>query len=178
MRVWNRIAGCLASGLFVCSVALAQSYDRDFDEKPWVEQQAQLPSFPKAENLIKIPMETMDSFEVAIDSTSIDIGKDAVIRYVLVARSIRGGENISFEGIRCDTRERKLYAIGRPDKTWAQVRNAAWVVYGANPRSYHYELAREYFCPDYKRVIDVAEALKNIRNGGIRAKMRANVPME
>jgi len=154
--------------LFACHELGAQFYDGEFDEKSWVEQQAQLPSFPKTESLIKIPMTNMSSFEVAIDLKSVDVGKDGVIRYVLIAKSNRGSENISFEGIRCETRERKLYAIGKPDKTWAQVRNAVWTNYGANPRSYHYELANEYFCPDLKRVLTVTEALKNLKGGGVR----------
>lgn len=123
-------------------------------------------------------METMGSFQVAVDSASIDIGKDGVIRYVLIAKSGGGGENISFEGIRCETRERKLYAIGRSDKTWGQVRNASWAVYGSNPRSYHYELAKEYFCPDFKNVMNVADAIKNLKEGGVGAKKRAGVSLE
>jgi hypothetical protein len=171
-----RSAACLALiTIFACPLGFAQSFSGDFDDKPWVEQQAQLPAFPKTENLLKIPMDSMSSFNVSIDSTSIDIGKDNVIRYVFVARSERGSENISFEGIRCETRERKLYAVGRPDKTWGQVRNAAWVTYGTNPRSYHFELAREYFCPESKSVMNVAGALKNLREGGVRAKSRSNI---
>ena len=156
--------------LFACHEIGAQFYDSEFDEKSWVEQQTQLPSFPKAEGLIKISMQSMSAFDVAIDSGSVDIGKDGVVRYVLIAKCNRGSENISFEGIRCETRERKLYAIGKPDKTWGQVRNAVWTNYGVNTRSYHYELANEYFCPEFKRVMTATEALKNLKGGGVRRR--------
>lgn len=160
---------CLAFMVYLAySPDFAQAYDGDFDDKPWVEQQAQLPPFPKAENLLKIPMNTMSAFEVWIDSASIDIGRDGVVRYTFVARSARGGENVSFEGMRCETRERKLYAVGRSDKTWGQVRNATWAGYGSNPRSHHYELATEYFCPDYKNVMSLKDALRNLKEGGVR----------
>ena len=170
----GRISGLFAglALLFACHEIGAQFYDSEFDEKSWVEQQAQLPSFPKAGSLIKIPMENMSSFEVAIDPGSVDIGKDGVVRYVLIAKSNRGSENISFEGIRCETRERKLYAIGKPDKTWGQVRIAGWTNYGANPRSYHYELANEYFCPEFKRVMTATEAVKNLKGGGARRRQQ------
>ena len=108
----------------------------------------------------------MKSFEVAVDATSIDIGQDGVIRYVMVARSRSGAENISFEGIRCETRQRKNYAIGKADKTWGMVRIPVWTGYAANLRSHHNELAREYFCPRLAMVSSVSEALNNVRRGG------------
>lgn len=39
-------------GLGMSSQLLAQRFARDFDEQEWVEQQAKLPEFPKAENLL------------------------------------------------------------------------------------------------------------------------------
>jgi hypothetical protein len=152
--------------LLNAGAVLGQTRSDDPEEKPWVEQDWRLPAFPKAENLVRVPLESMKSFEVAIDATSIDIGQDGVIRYVMVARSRSGGENISFEGIRCETRERKSYAIGKADKTWGTVRTPVWTGYAANLRSHHNELAREYFCPRLARVSSVKEALNNIRRGG------------
>ena len=160
-------AAFLGAGLVgVFGLANAQLFRGDFDEKPWAEQQAQLPAFPIPQNLIRVNMETMRNFEVAIDGSSIDIGQDGVVRYILVARSSGGAENITFEGIRCDSRERKLYAIGRSDKTWGEVRNPAWTSYAINPRSYHAELAREFFCPELAIVLNAAEAARNLRRGG------------
>lgn len=156
----------LLSTFVLCKAVMAQNYGSDFEDKPWVEQQSKLPLYPKVENLIRIPLESMKSFLVAVDATSIDIGQDGVVRYVLVARSPSGSENISFEGIRCATRERKLYAIGKADSTWGAVRSPAWADYGTHSRSYHNELAREYFCPRHSPVSSVADAIVNIRRGG------------
>lgn len=158
-------AFCLAL-LFHGGAVMGQTHSDDSEEKPWVEQDLRLPPFPKPENLIRVPLESMKSFEVAVDATSIDIGLDGVIRYVMIARSQSGGENVSFEGIRCETRERKLYAIGKSDKTWAIARAPAWGGYAANLRSHHNELSREYFCPRLARVTSVSDAIKNIRRGG------------
>jgi hypothetical protein len=144
----------------------SQLFGGDFEEKQWTEQQAQLPAFPKTQDLIRIRMETMSGFEVSIDGSSIDIGQDGVVRYILFAKSARGTENVSFEGIRCDSRERKLYAVGRADRTWGQVRNPTWTSYANNPRSHHAELAREYFCPNFTKVLDADQAVKNLRRGG------------
>jgi len=158
------------------SRGLAQSYGSDFDEEPWVEQQSKLPLFPRSENLARISMDTLAGFDVSIDLSTVDIGADKIVRYVLVARSSRGSENITFEGLRCESRERKLYAIGKSDKTWGQVHSSSWSLYGANDRSYHHELAREFFCPDLKTVSSVAEALKNITQGGYRRNRHSGFP--
>src|SRR5690242_4566519 len=109
----NRQAvACLTALLGMFAPAHAQLFGGDFDEKQWIEQQAQLPAFPKTQDLIRIKLETMGNFNVAVDGSSIDIGQDGVVRYILVAKSLTGTENISFEGIRCESRERKLYAVG------------------------------------------------------------------
>ena len=164
--------------LFVVSAGVsaayaASNYDPEFDEKPWVEQQTQLPAFPKPANLVPIKMDTLANFDVAIDAASLDIGSDGVIRYTLVTRSRQGAENIYFEGIRCSTRERKRYAIGRSDKTWAQVTTAAWAPYNSVGVNYQGELAREYICPSDYSIQDGSEILKNIRSGGL-TKLRQN----
>lgn len=144
----------------------AQAYSDDFDEKPWEEQQTQLPVFPRSENLLPVRLETMQAFQPFVDGKSLDLGRDGVIRYVLVAVSPSGSRNVTFEGIRCETRERKIYAVGRGDATWAEARGAKWTAYGGNPRLYQNELARKYFCPRLSRVSSVEHAVENIRRGG------------
>lgn len=148
----------------------AQLFARDFDEQEWVEQQARLPLFPKAENLLVAEIEVARSFQFLVDATTLDIGQDGVIRYVLVARSATGSENVSFEGIRCETRERKLYAVGRPDKTWAQARNSGWAAYSRSATNYHAELAAMYFCPDTMAASNVAQVVNYLRGGGFKSE--------
>lgn len=41
------------------------------------------------------------------------MGSDGIVRYVLVARSSAGTESVSFEGMRCATREVRIYAAQR-----------------------------------------------------------------
>jgi hypothetical protein len=144
----------------------AQIFPRDFDEQEWVEQQARLPVFPKTENLRVAHVEVARNFQFWVDATTVDIGQDGVIRYVLVARSATGSENVSFEGIRCEARERKLYAVGRPDKTWAPARKSEWVAYSRSASNYHAELAAMYFCPEGIAARTVAQVVNYLRSGG------------
>lgn len=150
--------------MLCASIAHAQNIGEDFDEKEWKEQVAQLPAFPKSENLIRAQIGVEATFSFFIDQASIDVGRDGVIRYSVVARSQAGAENVSFEGIRCSTRERKVYAFGRPDKSWAQARNPTWAsVSSARLNPYHADLADRYFCPQRAPVFDAASAIRNLR---------------
>lgn len=166
MRIFRIFCAVALISALLSATASAQLLGRIFDEEEWTEQQARLPAFPKPENLVPVPIDVVKAFEFRIDASSIDIGQDGVIRYTLVARSSSGSENISFEGIRCDTSERKLYAFGRANKTWAQARTVGWMKYVGVGRSYQSELAAKFFCPDAVNVRNVAEALENMKKGG------------
>src|SRR5262249_9572485 len=103
-------------------------YKPQFEEdKPWDEQKWSLPPYPVMDGLVGFDVGPASSFRFYVDPASISVGNDGVIRYTLVARSASGALNVSYEGIRCASGERKLYAFGREDKTWAPARNAEWV---------------------------------------------------
>jgi len=121
-----------------------------FDEdKPWEEQKSSLPAYPADRDLVRFDVGPTSVFDFFVDSNSVSVGKDGVVRYTLVARSPSGALNVSYEGIRCDTRQRKLYAFGRSDKTWAQARSADWVHIpdlASAPGNHQAALADEFFC--------------------------------
>ena len=55
--------------------------------------------------------------------------------------------NISYEGIRCKTAERKLFATGRPDGSWNTLPAAEWRrISGTGANSYQATLSRDFFC--------------------------------
>lgn len=127
----------------------AQFAMRQWDDVEWSEQAASLPPYPKKENLIPVHLLGARTFDFLIDSTSIAIGADGVVRYSIVARSPAGATNVYFEGIRCSTRERKLYAIGRATNSWGPVEGAGWLDFrGGGANAYHESLAKYYLCSD------------------------------
>lgn len=131
------------------SLSIAQIVSRQWDEPEWSEQEAPLPPFPEQENLIPLRLFGARSFEFQIDKTSIAIGGDGVVRYAIVARSPAGAKNVYFEGIRCSTRERKLYATGRVSNTWSPVEGARWQDFrGGGANAYHESLAKYYLCAE------------------------------
>ena len=121
--------------------------DLEEDEKPWKELKAQAPAYPRPENLVRLNTGTATSHAFFVDTSSITLGEDGVVRYVVLARTAGGATNVSFEGMRCETRERKLYAVGRSDQTWAEARDTKWervVLRDLTP--HHHTLYYDYFC--------------------------------
>jgi hypothetical protein len=119
----------------------------DDETKPWEEIQAELPPAPKDENLLPFYVGPTATQKFSVDSKSLSIGKDGVVRYTLVAVSPGGAKNISYEGIRCASYEKKIYALGRDDGTWARSRRDQWepIVRG-NANRQHAALSADYFC--------------------------------
>jgi hypothetical protein len=146
-------------------------YDFDADKKSWQEIQAQLPAPPKAETLHRFEVSSVNSHRYFLDLASLSGGGDGVVRYTMVIRTSGGAENVSFEGMRCDTGERKTYAFGRPGGEWSRNKYARWDLIDArSATSYHRELFFHYFCtvegPADMKVIRHAIERGGIRRGG------------
>lgn len=145
-----RVAAGIGALLVIGVPAQAQSgFEEDFNDttKAWQEIAIQLPAAPKPENLLEFYVSETATQLFAIDANSVSVGKDGVVRYTLVSRSRSGAENISYEGIRCESYEKKLYAFGRPDGSWSRSRRDQWErITGTLSNRQHAALARDYFC--------------------------------
>jgi hypothetical protein len=141
-------------------------FPSESEGQPWDEQKPQLPPFPKEENLVRIQVDGGLSFDFFVDLESVSVGRDDVVRYTLVARSVGGATNIAYEGIRCKGRERKLYAFGRADKTWSAARNPQWASISDLPVNLlQATLHDAFFCPARTIVRDAEEARKLLKSG-------------
>ena len=151
--------------LFAC--AAKKEFKDEFDtEKPWVEQLYQLPPYPDANDLIAFDAGSITDYQHFIDANSISIGEDGVIRFTLVTQSSAGAMNISHEGIRCATNERKLYAIGRDNGTWSKPRLSEWQLLNFVRQFYaQRELSKNLFCPHKQIVSSPAEAIRVLKKG-------------
>ncbi|GAB3539678.1 CNP1-like family protein [Noviherbaspirillum agri] len=128
--------------------ALAQTTEEDDgSEQPWKEVALELPAAPKQEDLLPFYVSATATQSFAIDARSVSAGSDGVIRYTLVSTSDAGAKNVSYEGIRCETFERKLYAFGQPDGSWTRARRDEWqrISHNAANRQ-HAALAKDFFC--------------------------------
>lgn len=138
----------------------------DRSPKPWIEAEVALPPFPTPGNLLKFAPNAGSRNEYFLDAQSIAVGADGVVRYTLIIRSPSGAQNISYEGIRCSTREQKYYAFGRPDGTWSKARSGMWkYIEYQNINRQHDVLYADYFCPDRKVVKTVQDAINRLKYG-------------
>lgn len=123
--------------------------NKDFveDTAPWEERAASLPAYPRDESLVPINVSSAASNKHMIDTASLSVGNDKVIRYTIVIDSPRGARTVNYEGLRCDTAERKIYAFGQSDGKWTENKRATWE--GIKVRSllsYHKILFEDIFC--------------------------------
>ena len=143
-------------------------FDREFeDSAKWQELQQQLPPYPKPENFIPIPLGARSGNQFFVDYASVSAGKDGVVRYSIVARSPSGAETVSFEGMRCTTGERKLYAFGHDDRgVWSRNRYAKWEpIQGRSLNDFRRELFHHYFCT-VEGAVKLSDIQRNLKSGG------------
>ena len=126
------------------------------------EEDVDPPAYPTAKNLVPFSVDEGGSFRFFIDRASLSVSKDGLVRYVLVARSPEGVDNVSFEGLRCASSEQRLYAVARSDHTWTVARSTWRPV--SSPR--HATLARDYFCPQAEPIRDANEGILALESGG------------
>lgn len=176
-RATSRIARCLRCAIAVLAAltmvsAPAQEqwyqWDRDFDEdkKPWKEIEANIPAYPRPDDLVPFEAGAASPHRFFIDARSLSIGGDGVVRYTLVVKTQAGATNVTFEGIRCDMRQQKYYAVGNAGGGWARARDSQWrrIVYQER-NNHHGVLYEDFLCPEKRPVGSVREALQRLRDG-------------
>ena len=146
-------------------------FEVDFDEAvvAWQEVQAQMPSAPVDADLLAFEVEGRPGFRYAIDRKSLAVGGDGVTRYSIVITSSTGVRTINFEGMRCATGERKIYAFGRADGGWSKNRAARWDYIRARVAgSYHSILFHDFLCAGGEGTASVEQIVQRLKRGGYR----------
>ena len=117
----------------------------DDEEAPWQEAVVVLPPAPDAATLRPFTVGGSRNLHF-VDEASVSVGSDEVVRYVLVVRTPGGAENLTFEGIRCASGERRIYAAGH-DGQWVPMKRSEWQPIGTHTRNQpRAVLAYEHFC--------------------------------
>jgi hypothetical protein len=151
------LAGCSAP-------APVSDWERQQGPKLAAEQPVTLPPFPQARHLVGFDLIAPTDMRFYIDAASLTVA-DGVVRYVVVARSPQGAENVSYEAVRCPG-EYRVYAFARPDGTWLPQTGGWRTIPRVAERDVHYSLARQYFCPRNIPVQSPREAVQALRDGG------------
>jgi hypothetical protein len=156
--------GLLLSGSAFAGLGLRDNDDPDAPK--WEEEAAQLPAFPQEASLREFYVSATTAHKFYIDTATLSVGKDGVVRYVLVVRTSGGATNTTYEGMRCESGEYKIYATGHRDGTWAMARKGEWRPIENKPTNRHHAaLSRDYFCPSGTAIQTPAEGQEALRLG-------------
>ena len=111
------------------------------------ESDVSLPAPAQKNNLLPFYVSPTTTMDFAIDAKSLSVTPDGIVRFTLVVTSKTGAINISYEGIRCATEEKKLYATGKTDGGWSPSRRDVWSPIGdVGANRQHAALMKDYFC--------------------------------
>jgi hypothetical protein len=159
------IATALAASV---TPALAQwrEWDAEFDadRKLWKEIEARIPSYPRSEDLVPFEAGGASPHRFYVDARSLSVGEDGVVRYTLVIKAAGGATNVTFEGIRCELRQQKYYAVGRADGNWVRARNPQWHrIEHQDVNRHHNVLYSDFLCSFKQPVKSVSEVLQLLR---------------
>lgn len=143
----------------------AQSdWERGQQKRDWRERPVLLPEYPSQERLVPFFVSSASSFQFFVDAASVETGKDGVVRYALVVRSAAGAESITYEGIRCETGDYRIYASG-VGGAWTPATGGWRRIEPRSVQRWHNALYQEYFCPLGEPIRSSAEGVNALRSG-------------
>ena len=117
------------------------------EERPIAEQRVAPPPYPRDSDLAEFKLRNPTSNRFLIDTSSLTVGKDAIIRFVLVIRTAGDETNVRFSGVRCSDRTWKDYAFVGDDKKWKVDADAQWRdIQELRYNNYQETLYGDYFC--------------------------------
>lgn len=132
----------------------------------WAEEKIDsMPPLPQASNLIAFNVSQNTPLTFAVDKTSLTVGKDGVVRYVIVVTSPAGARNVNYEGIRCDTYEWRRYAsINDAQDGWDQGSAFEFKrIENGELNAYQAALYQDYFCTSKLPVGTAKEIVNNMQ---------------
>jgi hypothetical protein len=160
------LAGCAAADRSLSDWQRQQPQRETGSQPAAAEENVAPPAYPAAKNLVEFSIDDPGGFRYFVDRATLSVGKDGVVRYVLVARSA-AAQNVSFEGFRCATGEHRVFALGRAtggaEGTWARSFSGWHSITAAQPR--HITLFREFLCPQKEPVASAREGVRALERG-------------
>ena len=150
----------LPVALLLAAAAHAQTPQLDPD---WREAEAPpAPAF-RLEGLI--PLEIPGSaLRFGVDPSTVALGQDGIVRYVVIATSASGVVNALYEGIRCGTGEFKVYARHNPSGGWKAAKDSPWRALQDQPASRHtLVIARTGACMGHGANRSASQIVRDLR---------------
>jgi len=126
--------------LFVCLFAGMAGQAMAFDDaesgweprsiiepEPWRELDGELPPYPVESHLIETGISSSGGpYRIYLDSQSLSVTEDQVVRYTVVIVSDAGVWNVTHEGLHCGKKTYRRYAVGMDGK-WQDLPDSRWL---------------------------------------------------
>jgi outer membrane murein-binding lipoprotein Lpp len=167
------VAACAAAGTLLAGCSSQPSNKNDgvftylLDRKGnWVENKVDtLPPLPQAADLIPFEVSGNTALTYAVDSKSLTVGDDGVVRFTVVITSPTGARNVIYEGIRCDTYEWRQYAgLNADHDGWdSSVATSFTRIENGFLNQYQASLYQDYFCSSRTPTGSAQTILENMR---------------
>jgi len=127
------------------------------------------PAYPADADLMDFSTSARAGHRYFIDAKSIAIGNDGIARFTVVIRTAGGATNVTYEGIRCVSREKRIYALGQKDRTWIEARRSHWeAIQPGRANEYQAILYADVFCIDGMLARSREAAIRSLRYGAVR----------
>jgi hypothetical protein len=149
--------------LFACAGDPLQSGLDPFAPMVFKEGTTKMPlNPPNKSTTIPFYVSQTTIFKFAIDTSSILIGSDGVTRYIVVITNPSGGQQIQYEGIRCDSYQWRLYGNFDNNK-WNENPLGAWAAIKLNVSNrYQAALASGALCDFNNQEKNLNTVLKSL----------------
>ena len=152
--------------LVLCATSFMASAQLGADDPDWKEVEVPAPPAFDLKTLVPVEMPVQSELKWGVDPATLKIGRDGVVRYVVVAQSPSGVVNAMYEGIRCSKAEFRRYARHNPDSGWVKSSSSDWIPLRQASGSRHpVILARGGMCDVAAPPTTVKEALQRLNAG-------------
>lgn len=163
----QRQTGLALLALVYSTLTMAQVAATDPD---WKEDSTPpAPAF-EIKRLVPFEVSANSPLQWGFDPQTMTIGQDAIVRYVVVAKSPSGVVNAMYEAIRCSTGEWKTYARFNQDSGWTHASEPKWQPLRGGPSPHAARLASLGVCTGNAAASSVREIVQSVRQPAVGAK--------
>jgi hypothetical protein len=154
----------LAAGAALLTATGLMAAPEAAEDPVWAEMEVPAPPAFSTAKLVDIDMGPNVALSFGIDPAAASIGKDGVVRYVVVAQSRGGASTAMYEGIKCDTGQVKTYARYNDNK-WSLTSNPEWRSLFNNAAYRHaLALAKQGACSNTSPPRSIKEMVSDMKN--------------
>jgi hypothetical protein len=170
----NRYRGVLLVCLLACMVGQAVAFEdgesgwepRNFQAaEPWRELDSELPAYPLEKNLIDTGVSKSGGpYRIYLDTQSLSVAEDGVVRYTVVIVSDDGIWNVTHEGLHCGKNMYRRYAYGM-NGDWQELPDSPWLpLKGVGINAYRKTFYVDYMCNPYGAYMQPDEIIRKFRS--------------